>query len=120
MTASRAAALAGSLAVALAVLAGLYLGGSPASQRQVRLDKQRVRHLRNLSEAIKAHWKESERLPASLDELVDGQRLESMPLDPESETEYGFEPVTAVAYRLCANFSMATAPPPDELSEYEP
>lgn len=109
MTMNRAAALAGSVVVVVAVLSGLYLGGSPGVQRSLRFDEQRVDDLRTLTRAIKSHWKATQRLPDELQELVDGQNLRSMPLDPESRAIYDFNATAAHAYRLCADFSEPSA-----------
>ena len=111
MNVSRLFALAGSLAVIMVVLAGLYLGGSPSEQRLFRLDERRVDDLRRLARVIEAYWDKTQRLPQELEELVDGQRLGSMPLDPLSRTTYIFEPIALNAYRLCAEFSRSSQNP---------
>lgn len=111
MNVSRLFALAGSLAVIMVVLAGLYLGGSPSEQRLFRLDERRVDDLRRLARVIEAYWDKTQRLPQELEELVDGQRLGSMPLDPLSRTTYIFEPIALNAYRLCAEFSRSSRNP---------
>lgn len=104
-------ALFGSLAVAIAVISGLYLGGSPGEQRLLRFDERRVEDLRILSRAIERRWDKTERLPQELVELVDGQRLGSIPLDPTTGSGYVYEPISINAYRLCADFSKSSTKP---------
>ena len=59
-------AVIGSIAVVVAaVIAGLWLIGSPADQRQQRLDERRVSDLEQLSQAVYRHRNERRALPAS-------------------------------------------------------
>lgn len=111
MTVNKAFALAGTLAVALVVFGGLYLGGSPSEQRLLRIDERRVDDLRMLSRVIRWRWDKTTRLPQELDELVDGLRLGSVPLDPITRSEYVFEHVSLNTYRLCADFSKSSVKP---------
>ncbi len=104
MSMNKAFAMLGSVAVAIAVISGLYLGGSPADQRILRFDERRAQDLRAISRAIERRWDKTERLPEALDELVDGQTLRSVPLDPVTESSYVYEPGSDNTYRLCADF----------------
>jgi hypothetical protein len=97
--------------VIIAVLAGLYLSGSPGEQRLLRLDERRVSDLLQLSYTISTYWDESARLPAGLSDLVDGQRLSSVPEDPQSGTVYSYETVDTDSYRLCAEFARGSSQP---------
>jgi hypothetical protein len=105
MMANRNIAIAASAIVALVVLAGLWLAGSPAQQRLVRLDERRVADLAQLAGTISLHWERFARLPGELNELVDGQLLRALPGDPETATPYAYEIAAADAYRLCATFA---------------
>ena len=120
MTMNKAFAVAGSLAVALVAFGGLYLGGSPSEQRLLRLDERRVGDLRRLSRAVQRRWDKTTRLPQGLDELVDGQKLESVPLDPITDSRYAFEHESLNTYRLCADFSMPSVnPKPNDFWAHE-
>ena len=108
MKANRLITIASSAVVAVAILAGLYLSGSPAEQRLLRLDERRVSALMQLSYTISNYREESGRLPPELAVLVDGQRLRSLPADPQTGRVYTYEIAGADSYRLCAEFSRAS------------
>lgn len=105
MSANRLMAIVSSIAVALVVGVGLYLGGTPAEQRLYRLDERRVNHLNQLSFAVQRRWNSDGSLPQSLEALVDGQLMSKLPVDPETGAEYGYEITSENQYRLCAVFS---------------
>lgn len=105
MNTTRILTVVSSAIVLIAVLAGLYLSGSPGEQRLLRLDERRVSDLLQLSYTINRYWDESTRLPADLAALVDGQRLRSVPKDPQSGTAYTYQITDMDSYRLCAEFA---------------
>jgi hypothetical protein len=114
-------AVASSAVVAIAVVAGLFLGGSPGEQRLVRFDELRVGDLQLLSSAIDRRWETFEQLPASLEDLVDGVLLKRMPLDPQTGTQYVYEITGDNSYRLCTGFSRASVNPlPGDFWAHEP
>lgn len=105
MSMNRIAAWASLVAVGAAVAAGLWLAGSPAEQRLLRLDDQRVADLGRLVRLLNLRWQATESLPAALDGLVDGQRLSRIPLDPETDAPYEYRTTGPGSYELCAVFS---------------
>ena len=72
---TRAATVASIAIVGAAIAAGLFVTGSPAEQRLLRLDEQRVTDLRQLSYAANYRWDRQQQLPSSAADLVDGQYL---------------------------------------------
>ncbi len=104
MTIHRIFALVASAAAIVVVLIGLYLSGSPGEQRLLRLDERRVQHLQILARAIDAYWEADSRLPQTLEQLIAGQRLRNMPVDPVSGESYVYQPTEPKGYRLCADF----------------
>ena len=108
MNITRILTIASSAIVVIAVVAGLYLSGSPGEQRLLRLDERRVSDLLQLSYTISNYWDETSRLPAELAALVDGQRLRSVPQDPQSGAAYTYEISDVDTYRLCAEFARAS------------
>lgn len=115
MSADKVFALVASIAVALVVVAGLYLGGAPSEQRLFRYDERRVNDLRSLSGSISRRWNNTGSLPGSLDELVDGQMMRRVPLDPETGASYVYEITSDNVYSLCAVFARPTLNPvPDD------
>ena len=105
MISGKLIAIGASIAVATAVLAGLYLSGSPREQRLLKLDDNRINGLLQLSGAIARYWEQTRQLPPDLAILVDGQRLRSLPVDPETGAMYSYEIIDTDLYRLCAEFS---------------
>lgn len=97
-------AIAASVAMLVTVAAAILATGTPSERRQVKLDDRRVQDLRQLSEAIDAHFKEHGELPASLEVVRSkpGNRLSVA--DPATGALYGYAPASGRRYRLCAVF----------------
>ena len=100
-------ALAGGV-VAITVVAGLVALGSPAGQRQERLDARRAQDLEAISQAIDRYEATHERLPVSLDELRRGSDTQVPVLDPVTRETYDYRTGEGTAYELCAIFALAT------------
>lgn len=95
------------------VLASIILGfvavGSPAKQRAIRFDNQRVNDLSNIQWRIVTYWQNNEKLPASLENLRDDISGFAIPTDPADESvSYEYIPQTGTSFQLCANFALAT------------
>ena len=105
MTASRWVASVALLTVVGGVLAGLYLSGSPSEQRLLRLDEKRSNDLSQLARSISYYRQKHDQMPESLEDLVDGQMLNSLPLDPVTGAAYLLQLTEGDSYRLCANFA---------------
>ena len=98
-------AVVGTLAVVVAaVVAGLWLGGSPAEQRWLRLDEQRVFELTQLANTAERRWDREERLPDTADDLVDGQFLTRLPTDPTTRAPYEYRVTGPRQFEVCATF----------------
>lgn len=96
--------------VVVAVLGvSLWAVGSPAAQRDLRMDQRRVDDLVRLDSAVERYWKQHRSLPADLEKLsrVPGQRLTLQ--DPARGPGYSYERTDTVKYRLCATFVTDTA-----------
>lgn len=102
-------AMLASIVVLVAVLAGLFLAGSPSDERLRRLDAIRIQHLQELNAAIDLQIRRNNFMPASLVDAVDGQRLTMLPTDPEYDTHYDYAQINSSSYALCAVFSAASA-----------
>jgi len=105
LSAQRVAALVSIAAVTLAVIAGMVFMGSPAEQRTLRFDERRVGDLRQLSNAVQNHWRRRNELPARADDIVDGQMMTRLPLDPTSGQPYDYRVTEPGKFELCATFS---------------
>lgn len=96
--------------VVAAVVAGLYISGSPLEQRMMREDSRRVADLRRLSRAIENYYRGTEMLPSDLDTLLNGWASSEIPRDPETDRDYEYEIRSDQTYQLCATFSLDSRP----------
>jgi hypothetical protein len=105
-----------SVAVGLAVAAGLFLLGSPVEERERKLDEARLADLRVLRDAVADHFDRTGTLPASLAALASPDR-HPLPLqEPGGRGLYEYEALGDRSFRLCATFdhvSEAEAARPD-------
>ncbi len=89
------------------LLAGLWLGGSPAQERARRIDAARDKSLQSISNAIDQYYNTNARLPDDLDTLVRAREtywVDSI-TDPESGEPYEYRIRTDTTYELCATFT---------------
>ncbi|MDA9352804.1 hypothetical protein N9Q86_02485 [Porticoccaceae bacterium] len=87
------------------ILVGLYIAGSPSEQRLIRLDNKRVSALGGFANSVYYYRQRTGRMPENLEDLVDGQMLSSLPLDPVTAEPYTLQVTENGGYRLCAEFS---------------
>ncbi len=99
-------------AVAVIVLASVATAfmfiGSPATQRMMRYDAQKVSDLQSLQYQITDFYQQKERLPLSIDELKDPLRGNVVPIDPQEADgfAYQYRPVTPLSFMICATFNL--------------
>ena len=96
------------VSVTAAVVAGLFVIGSPAEERARRLDERRVENLQMIQRSVYVYFDRHGRLPSSLEELSreDGMRIDQ--LDPLGGP-YEFRLIGAETYELCATFQRGSA-----------
>ncbi len=94
-----------SLIIASAVIAGFFIVGSPQEQRLLKFDERRVQDLQLIQSELINYWANKEKLPNSLTDLRDDLRGFSMPKDPQTNDEYGYEVRGELNFALCATFS---------------
>ena len=93
------------IATLAAIIAGVLVMGSPAQQRDQRLDDARTADLSTLQIAIRAYWREHQQLPQSL-AVVAAQPGVNLPLrDPVDASGYGYRVIDATHFELCAQFA---------------
>ena len=90
--------------VITAVLAGLFVLGSPREERARRVDARRVVDLQAIVAATDLYWTRHSRLPASLDELNTEPGVSIGTSDPAGSELYGFQPLDSIHYEVCASF----------------
>lgn len=92
------------LVVGISVALGLWFVGSPASERDRRLDQRRVEDLRRIADGVDLYWTRQGRLLASLDELTGaGGDVVSLE-DPTTTGRYAYRILSRTAFELCAHF----------------
>ena len=92
--------------VVLTIGAGFLIIGSPQSQRQYRIDEQRVNDLAQIqSQLVYGYYQPKQKLPVSLDALNDPNSGWVAPKDPESGAAYEYKTTGAMSFELCATFT---------------
>jgi hypothetical protein len=101
-------ALTGGVLVLAAIIFSFMIMGSPAKQRQLRLDDRRVNDLQNIQWQVINYFQQKEKLPASLNDLKDPLSGFSLPIDPEFEkgNKYEYAVKDKLKFELCATFAL--------------
>ena len=109
-------ALAASIVSGVTVVCAIVVMGTPAEQRQAKLDASRVRQLSSLAAAIDNYAALHDRVPPSLPGL-DGAGEWLSITDPDNGSPYAYEKTGDHSYRLCAVFATTTGQAPDDRGE---
>ena len=83
--------------------AGFLVLGSPAKQRELRLDNKRVEDLGEIKAAVHAYQLQHNTLPPTLHAIEDGWSR-PIPRDPHTSQPYEFTVLDSGRYELCAVF----------------
>lgn len=94
-----------SLTVLSMLIAGFFIIGSPAKQRALRMDEQRINDLQNIQNEIINYWQNKEILPPDLESLQNNLTGFKAPLDPENQSNYKYTILDNFKFELCAKFS---------------
>ncbi len=103
-TVPRLLAVAVALVAAGSILAGFFIIGTPAAQRDRRFDEQRVWDLQSLQSQIVNYWMQKQSLPKELGQLEDSISGFAVPLDPETKSAYEYKVAGPLSFELCADF----------------
>ena len=106
MTRARITGTVVAVAVTAAIVAGIYLLGSPAAERVRRMDDRRVRDLSAVARAMDVYWTRNMRLPPSLDALPSELGAGVSTADPATQAPYEFRALDGENYELCAQFEV--------------
>jgi hypothetical protein len=107
----------GIILVLAAIIIGFIAVGSPAKQRALRFDSQRVGNLQNIQSQIQYYWQQKGKLPANLSDLNDSFSGFIVPRDPETKEPYQYNLNLAsgakdasgvLSFQLCATFGRAS------------
>ena len=101
----RLLAIAASLAMAAAIVAGISVLGSPMHQRALQLDSRRMANLSLISMQVSAYWSQHKSLPPDLASLNLEHAIAS---DSVSGVPFEYVVTSNESYRLCAKFDAAS------------
>ena len=95
--------------VAIAVIAGFFIVGSPQEERLRRFDEKRVQDLQSIQYQIINYWTSKSVLPVTLSNLNDSISGFIVPKDPVSGLDYTYRIKNSnnLIFELCANFETA-------------
>ncbi len=105
--ARRANAWFGIVLVIAAIIIGFIAVGSPAKQRALRFDSQRVNDLSSIQWQVINYWQQKQKLPVVLTDLNDTVSGFIVPTDPETKAayQYSIKPLVGnLSFELCATF----------------
>ncbi|MDD3102252.1 MAG: DUF5671 domain-containing protein [Patescibacteria group bacterium] len=97
--------------VLISIIWGFFILGTPAIQRDRRLDEQRVSNLQEIQERIVNYWTQKEKLPQNLGELEDSISGFIVPQDPETVVSYEYNVTGPLSFELCATFNASSKNP---------
>jgi len=87
-----------------ALIAGFFIIGSPAKQRDYQFDEQRLQALESIRYEIINYFKTNQSLPANLSYLSQSSSYFALPLDPETDQAYEYALTGSDSFELCATF----------------
>jgi hypothetical protein len=98
--------------VILAIVSGFLVVGSPATQRALRFDNERVANLSSIQWSVLNSWQQRRSLPNSLSEIDSASGIivdvYKIPTDPETKVPYTYTKTSSTTFELCADFSRAS------------
>ena len=97
-------AIVTSVIVVATLISGFAIAGSPAHQRAVRFDEQRIADLEGLQSQIVTYWQTHSKLPAALADVTDGFSGYAVPTDPKNGTTYEYHVLGEFNFQLCGTF----------------
>ena len=95
--------------IAATVAAAIVVMGSPGVQRERRLDERRIADLAQIEQAVEAHHREHDALPANLVVLAARPGVGLSMTDPVDGSTYVYRIEGKALYVLCARFGTDSA-----------
>jgi len=92
--------------VAIAIIAGFFVLGTPQAERMRKFDNLRVNNLQDIQWQVINYWQTKKTLPDNLDLLINDTNGVRPPVDPETGESYSYKIIDAkkLTFELCANF----------------
>lgn len=101
-------AIVGAVLAVGAIVFSFMIMGSPAKQRQLRLDDRRISDLQSIQYQVIYYWQSKEKLPEKLSDLSNPISGYSLPVDPEFDkgNTYEYSVKDKLKFELCATFAL--------------
>lgn len=98
------------IVMAVIILASIIWGfsvlGSPATQRNMKYDNQKIMNLQEIQWQVINYWQMNGALPVSLEEMeLNKEYFVTVPTDPQLKKSYGYEKTGEMTFKLCAEFN---------------
>lgn len=93
------------LVVLFSVVGGFFIMGSPQDQRLYRFDQEKISDLQNIQWQIISYYQSKDAVPEALSDLEDPLVGFILPVDPQTEEEYGYQVTGPLSFDLCATFN---------------
>ncbi len=97
------------IVVAALLVAGVFIAGTPAEQRRVRMDLTRVSDLQSIQQQVVSYWIDKGSLPNTTSDLSDTISGFTPPVDPATREPYGYRMMGMYRFELCATFETTAA-----------
>lgn len=91
--------------VAVAIVGGFFIVGSPMEARLRHADEQRVGHLQEIQWRIMNYFQGKQKLPKMLTDLNNNIQGFTVPKDPETGADYEYRTTDALSFELCGTFN---------------
>ncbi len=91
--------------VAVAIIAGFVVVGTPQEARLMRFDSHRVNNLQTIQWQIVNYWQQKQKLPTVLTEIEDPISGFRVPSDPQTGASYEYGASAPLQFELCATFA---------------
>lgn len=91
------------LVIAGSVIGGFFIAGTPAEQRAVRLDDQRISNLSEIQNQVINYLQTKNELPT--DQITLENWAGFLPTDPVTTEPYRYSKTSATTFELCATFA---------------
>jgi hypothetical protein len=101
-------AIVGTVVVLGFIILGFVIVGTPADQRDERMDVQRLEDVQDIQNMIEAYWSEEGELPSSIVGLGESLYGVTTPVDPETGESYPYLIQGDLTYQLCATFEKSS------------
>ena len=93
------------VAIAISIILGFSVIGSPMTQRLLRYDNQKISDLQNIQWQIINYWQRTGTLPKDLSTLADPISEFVVPKDPQTGESYEYKTTSSNSFELCATFN---------------